>query len=310
MPPGGPPAPRPRDGHFRAMSSPSAPESGPPRVGRSPRPRTSPRLSALAEGSPRPSSSGRVSAFVNRSNTWRPAVRCASLATADLHRRGYDARPPARLGEDAGLDHIGANTDGAAPRREAYVGLAIRIRRNSVARSNRSTNRTRSGMNRRPGSTNSLGIDETNVPSAGPEGAAASRHDVLHPLDVGTVGQCEDVRVASSERVDRRSVYPTGLPSSVHEDPETRQSAREPPCDRIEDVCREWSDDAHPGRRRSHRRFILPRPSSSSRRVPTECVSWSLVQAEGAPHSLLVHSCGEKPPQPGDGLRLFSNQIA
>ena len=64
-----------------------------------------------------------------------------------------------------------------------------------------------------------LRLDEANVPSARAEGAAAGRHDVLHPLDVGAVGQQEDVPVAASEDVDQRAVCPTALPYPVLSDP-------------------------------------------------------------------------------------------
>jgi hypothetical protein len=102
-----------------------------------------------------------------------------------------------------------------------------------------------------------LRLDEANVPSARAEGAAAGRHDVLHPLDGGTIGKREDLPVAASEGVDRRAVCPTALPSRVLQDPETRQPAREPPRDWVEDVRREWSDGSHPGRWHGHRRLVI-----------------------------------------------------
>ena len=142
-------------------------------------------------------------------------------------------------------------------RAAAVGGQAIRIRRNSVARSNRSTIRTTSGMSLRLGSMNNSGsMRRTSRPRVR-RSRAAGRHDVLYPLDVGAVGKRKDVPVTASEDVDRRVVCPTTLPSPVLQDPEARQPAREAPRDRVEDVRRKWSDGSHPGRRRGHRRLVI-----------------------------------------------------
>src|SRR4029453_12514724 len=61
-----------------------------------------------------------------------------------------------------------------------------------------------------------------------------------------------------------------------------------------------------PGKRQTDGRAD---PQTVGWRVPTERASWNLVQAEGTPHALLVHSGGEIPPQPDDGLRLSPNQV-
>jgi hypothetical protein len=97
-----------------------------------------------------------------------------------------------------------------------------------------------------------LRVGQVDRTVADPEIGLAGGKDVLHPLDVGTVGEGEDVAVAVTEDIHGRVVRLAGRPSAIADDGESGYAVREVTRQRIDHTCRERTHepDAGTGRRR------------------------------------------------------------
>ena len=94
---------------------------------------------------------------------------------------------------------------------------------------------------------NELRLDQLDHLAACLDRAGAGGENVPYPLHVRSVGQVEEIVIASPEHVDRRPIGPSTLASPMRQHCEARKPRRERPCDRVDVAVHERPQAPHAG---------------------------------------------------------------